>query len=681
MAQRARPQCHVAEHIEGRDCRHALWHGHNCQMVSRWALTAGMVPVQVQREAGLEPLPEEDELDGRSNHLSHVSHTSSRDLDVHTAVLTMPPLPPSPPTASPPTALSPCGSLDAASPPVSSRVTADAPDKWVAPEAAPLLSSTAPRSTDGDQQAEATIGPQVATAAALARANGDAVTLPPTIENISQHTRAMEAGAGVQRGRFTFKRTGGADGAPDAAATPAIASASSSMVERLPRGTDETAALTRSLTGPSVAHDDAGGDMTGPLAPVPTMLDSQSLGLQASVPDDGALPPTATPAAGKPLANSKSKRGRFNVTKSINGDRGDAMSEPADLDAARATYAAVVADACPSPPTMLLHREVSETHTHGADSPAVPPPALDAMPPPAVAEMVPTPVGTPAIGASSTGMNGKKASRFNVVEEKGDWPRRGAGESAAPTPSSSHGGGAAARPAAPPPDMMAVVNKKLKELVDASNAQQEAMRMLMSAIGESSRGKDKILTDLGKNPLIAVHLMGSEASSNALVEENARLAAEVEEYKRKHKAAAEKVRLVACLPSPNSHPASHWPLRWRGYLYALGHAAQRPVCDRACRQKRCSERRSCTRLTWPRCAPTWRPRAQRCQLRAAPTVPSLRRAPQPAACRPPPRPCLPPATRRATRCRARPAASRSRRTRTPRRRRPPRRGQSGLTCA
>lgn len=392
--------------------------------------------------------------------------------------------------------------------------------------------------------AQATIGRVVANAS-FSRGDADAAAAaavaatggppaPPTTENVAQHTRALEAG--MQRGRFTFKKSG-ADGANGAA----LHSETSSAVERLPRATDETAAMTRSFTTASMGHEEP-ADVAAAMALGPSLQDG-SVVAAGSVPDDGMLPPAATPANKAP--NSKSKRGRFNVTKSVNGDRGEHLAESADMDAAAR---AACADACLSPPLPAAREPLlSQPQGDGAAPAAAP---VEPPQPPAAEPGAGTPAGTAAIAtAAASGTpaaaNAKKASRFNVVEERGDWPRRAAGgESVAATPVSSHSGGAAARPPVPPPDMMAVVNKKLKELVDASNAQQEAMRMLMSAIGESSRGKDKILADLGKNPLIAVHLMGSEASSNQLVEENARLAAEVEEYKRKHKAAAEKVRAV-----------------------------------------------------------------------------------------------------------------------------------------
>jgi hypothetical protein len=88
---------------------------------------------------------------------------------------------------------------------------------------------------------------------------------------------------------------------------------------------------------------------------------------------------------------------------------------------------------------------------------------------------------------------------------------------------------------------MPIINRKLNELISASTAQQEAMRTLVSAISEASRGKDGLLLDLSKNPLIGIHLLGSEQSSNALVEQNTRLKHEVEEFKRKNKQHQEKV--------------------------------------------------------------------------------------------------------------------------------------------
>jgi hypothetical protein len=94
-----------------------------------------------------------------------------------------------------------------------------------------------------------------------------------------------------------------------------------------------------------------------------------------------------------------------------------------------------------------------------------------------------------------------------------------------------------------------------QELMQASVAQQDALRMLASAISEASRGKDAAMAELARHPLIAVHLLGSEQQSDALVEGNARLRGELDESRRKIKKDAEKVsrrRVRAASPTPSS---------------------------------------------------------------------------------------------------------------------------------
>lgn len=66
--------------------------------------------------------------------------------------------------------------------------------------------------------------------------------------------------------------------------------------------------------------------------------------------------------------------------------------------------------------------------------------------------------------------------------------------------------------------------------------------MLMSAVSEFSKGRDAQINDLGRNPLFAMHLMGSETQQNALLEENAQLKAELEELRKKNKKQSDQVR-------------------------------------------------------------------------------------------------------------------------------------------
>ena len=81
----------------------------------------------------------------------------------------------------------------------------------------------------------------------------------------------------------------------------------------------------------------------------------------------------------------------------------------------------------------------------------------------------------------------------------------------------------------------------VQELTHANQMQQEAIRMLMSAVNDCSKGKDSQITDLGRSPLFALHLMGSETHQNALVEENAQLKAELEELRKKNKKQTDQV--------------------------------------------------------------------------------------------------------------------------------------------
>jgi hypothetical protein len=533
---------------------------------------------------------EEDETEGRSTHLTNLSHASSREEDHALHML------PTPPRS--PRALSPADSPE----PLHGDADSKKGDPSTVAGAAGERSSDA--STREHEDTQATIGPVVAhtllsrtdasfaadcagTATAASSSDG-AWPAPPTTENVAQHTRALERSTATQRGRFTFKKT----------MTEMIHSENSSFADRMPRTTDETTGLTRSYTTASNSHDDHGADVGSFLATVPVSI-SADVPLASTT--AGAVPP-AIAAADETVTHvnglrAKSKKGRFNVTKSMNGDRDTGGDGDGDAAARSSTC---LAESFPSPPPLSR-----------VTTPAPPPdaPLDDAMAPApltaddaAVAAATTTPASSVALA--------KKASRFNVVEEKGDWPRRHNRSAAA----GGDNGDGAATPAAsvagmrlpPPTDAMAIVNKKLNELISASNAQQEAMRMLMSAIGESSRGKDKILTDLGKSPLIAVHLMGSEQSSNALVEENARLLAEVEEYKRKHKTLSEKVFLVlhnnaACLITGLSVQRDVRLPRFCVIPVFLSSSIRRhvphrrPVSFACCRARRCSARRSSTR--------------------------------------------------------------------------------------
>lgn len=82
----------------------------------------------------------------------------------------------------------------------------------------------------------------------------------------------------------------------------------------------------------------------------------------------------------------------------------------------------------------------------------------------------------------------------------------------------------------------------VQELMQANQAQQEALRMVTAAVSEGAKGKDMLLTDLARNPLVAVHLLGSETQHNALLEENSQLRAELDDLKRKSRRDSEKVR-------------------------------------------------------------------------------------------------------------------------------------------
>lgn len=65
--------------------------------------------------------------------------------------------------------------------------------------------------------------------------------------------------------------------------------------------------------------------------------------------------------------------------------------------------------------------------------------------------------------------------------------------------------------------------------------------MLMSAVSDCAKGKEAQITDLGRSPLFAMHLMGSETHQNILVEENAQLKAELEELRKKNKKQSDQV--------------------------------------------------------------------------------------------------------------------------------------------
>ena len=66
--------------------------------------------------------------------------------------------------------------------------------------------------------------------------------------------------------------------------------------------------------------------------------------------------------------------------------------------------------------------------------------------------------------------------------------------------------------------------------------------MVTAAVSEGAKGKDMLLSDLARNPLVAVHLLGSETQHNALLEENSQLRAELDDLKRKSRRDSEKVR-------------------------------------------------------------------------------------------------------------------------------------------
>lgn len=93
--------------------------------------------------------------------------------------------------------------------------------------------------------------------------------------------------------------------------------------------------------------------------------------------------------------------------------------------------------------------------------------------------------------------------------------------------------------------------------------------MVTAAVSEGAKGKDMLLGDLARNPLVAVHLLGSETQHNALLEENAQLKAELDDAKRKARRDSEKVLhaplaeirchpFIACMQAPV--PASTWIL-------------------------------------------------------------------------------------------------------------------------
>lgn len=75
----------------------------------------------------------------------------------------------------------------------------------------------------------------------------------------------------------------------------------------------------------------------------------------------------------------------------------------------------------------------------------------------------------------------------------------------------------------------------VQELAVANQTQQEAIRMLMSAVSDCAKGREGQIADIGRAPLFAMHLMGSETHQNALVEENAQLKAELEELRKRNK--------------------------------------------------------------------------------------------------------------------------------------------------
>lgn len=105
----------------------------------------------------------------------------------------------------------------------------------------------------------------------------------------------------------------------------------------------------------------------------------------------------------------------------------------------------------------------------------------------------------------------------------------------------------------PPPPSCAETLRAVQELMQANQAQHEALRMVTAAVSEGAKGKDMLLTDLSRNPLIAVHLLGSETQHNALLEENARLRAEMEDVRRKGRRDSEKARCPPLWPATEPH--------------------------------------------------------------------------------------------------------------------------------
>lgn len=475
-----------------------------------------------------------------------------------------------------------------------------ASDKPTAPSAAMAAiaaTATVPHNTTSN-------APQVVPVAASTAPVRPAV---PTVANIEQHTRALEATGGpppaVQHiGRFIKKTM-----------TEAMYSENGSYVDRDKdrlRTTDETLGITCSYTTASNGHEDGHADdfllLPGAATSVPgAVADAAASSVLPTAPAVAASHPTvAVPAVGvgpapgnlegslqsTPPARGKVAKGRFHITKSVNGDR-ETTTAVLDMEGFDSQLVSRVASShdlsLASPPQPPLALEDAPTQAMVATSST----AADTVPrqsapaagatvtlasgttssmgggvPPASAGISASSASLIANPGSTTAAAAKRQSRFMVLEERGDWPARHASENTQATnvtgatvPTCTNSGwsttpvaggerrtapGAAAS-AGGATDSMPIINRKLNELIDASTAQQEAMRTLVSAISEASRGKDALLIDLSKNPLVGIHLLGSEQSSDALVMQNTRLKHEVDELKRKNKQHQEKVRASA----------------------------------------------------------------------------------------------------------------------------------------
>eukprot|EP00892_Ulva_mutabilis_P009609 jgi/Ulvmu1/701/UM010_0073.1 len=389
--------------------------------------------------------------------------------------------------------------------------------------------------------------------------------LPPTEVNIARHTHALAATVGPpppqqKVGRFNIKKkmdlTASDNGS--AATMPEWRHGVMAGEDAVPR------------PGPSNSPQDNPLPMFDPVAD------------RAIVEGAKAASVAGMPIGDKDETSSRksSKKGRFNVTaatmplqrSSVNLLPAQPESERSltvealtalDTDPAAVAASHVARVTCDSDIAGRLTSDgawASPAHTsstHGeADAPAAAAAAAAAAN--AAAASVAVSTADAVLEAALTAPLGKdlsksrKESRFKVVKVvDGRLPSEPGGvvqgarttsESAAPQPGAMQQGvsqgGISVNGAQQ--DALGIVNKKLQELMQANQAQQEALRMVTAAVSEGAKGKDLLLSDLSRNPLVAVHLLGSESQHNALLEENARLRAELEDLKRKTRRDSEK---------------------------------------------------------------------------------------------------------------------------------------------